>query len=180
MTRPQHSLTAQIGSALIVALIFLLLMTLIGTAAMQSSTMQERMASNWRDWNIAFQSAEAGLRDAEQFLLDTVALPEFADADGLYEVNSPDRPDWPDDPADTGMGDIIEYAGTPLPDVARQPRYFIEELSTITPAGTETETGTPLEEVFFFRVTATGYGGAVDDGGEPVTAVTLSTVYRSR
>jgi type IV pilus assembly protein PilX len=177
--RLQHSLVAQAGSALVVALIFLLLMTLLGTSAMQSSTMQERMASNWRDWNLAFQSAEAGLRDAEEYLLDTVALPEFEDEDGLYEVNSPDRPVWQGAALSDGNG-YVDYAGTPIDGVARQPRYFIEELSTITPAGTETETGTPLEEVFFFRVTAIGYGGAVDDGGVPITAVTLRTVYRSR
>jgi type IV pilus assembly protein PilX len=180
MMRLRRSSAAQTGSALIVALIFLLLMTLLGTSAMQSSTMQERMASNWRDWNLAFQSAEAGLREGEQFLLDTVALPEFDDTNGLYEVNSPDRPAWPGSPMSVGVGDVISYAGTPLAGVAEQPRYFIEELSTITPAGTETETGTPLEEVFFFRVTAVGFGGAVDDGGNPITSVILRTVYRSR
>jgi type IV pilus assembly protein PilX len=158
----------------------LLLMTLLGTSAMQSSTMQERMASNWRDWNLAFQSAEAGLREAEEFLLDTVALPEFDDTGGLYEVNSADRPDWPDSPMSVGAGNVISYAGTAIGDVTEQPRYYIEELSTITPAGTETETGTPLEEVFFFRVTAVGFGGAMNDAGDPITSVTLRTVYRSR
>jgi Tfp pilus assembly protein PilX len=52
-------------------------------------------------------------------------------------------------------------------------------LSSIKPAGTSTEIG-PMEDIFYFRVTAVGYGGAVDEGGDPLTSVVLSTVYRSR
>src|SRR5690554_6556033 len=84
----------QSGTALIVALIFLLVMTLIGSTAMRSATLQERMAGNARDWNLAFQSAEAALREAEQFLLATPTLPEFTDQDGFYQINAPTRPQW--------------------------------------------------------------------------------------
>ena len=55
----------QRGAALVVALIMLLVMTVLGIAAMQVTRMEERMAGNSRDVNLAFQSAEAGLRDAE-------------------------------------------------------------------------------------------------------------------
>jgi type IV pilus assembly protein PilX len=178
MTRLHSRAYRQTGSALIVALIFLLLMTVIGTSAMQSSTIQERMAGNWRDWNLAFQSAEAALRDGERYLLDTAVLPEFLNADGLYEVNDPNRPSWHGGAFSDGAG-FLEYDGD-LADVVQPPRYYIERLATLTPAGTETETGTVLEEVAFFRVTAVGYGGVEGPDGEPVTAVTLSTIYRSR
>jgi Tfp pilus assembly protein PilX len=63
--------------------------------------------------------------------------------------------------------------------VAQRPRYFLEKLSSARPAGTSTETGTPVEEIFYFRITAVGYGGALDDDGSPLTAVVLSSVYRS-
>jgi type IV pilus assembly protein PilX len=168
----------QAGSAMIVALIFLLLMTLIGTAAMRGSTMQERMAGNTRDWNLAFQSAEAALREAEEFLLTTPVLPDFDDAAGLYQMNSPLRPVWAGGAPSDGNG-FITYAGA-LP-AALQPRYYMEELTAVMAAGTETETGTPLEEVFFFRITALGFGVAVGaDGVTPVASVVLSSVYRSR
>jgi hypothetical protein len=119
------------------------------------------------------------LREAENFLRVTVALPEFADADGYYQVNSPDRPVWHGGAMSDGAGSIA-YTSTPLDGVAEAPRYFIEELSTIKPPGSETCTGCPLSDATFFRVTAIGYGGAVDDAATPITAVTLSTVYRSR
>lgn len=72
----------QRGSALAIALIFLLLMTLLGVSAMQGSNMQERMAGNLRDRNMAFQSAEAALRAGETWLL-TLANQNIADGNTL-------------------------------------------------------------------------------------------------
>ena len=57
--------THQSGAVLIISLIMLLLLTLIGTTSMQTTTLEEKMAGNMRDRNIAFQAAESALRDAE-------------------------------------------------------------------------------------------------------------------
>lgn len=59
---------AERGAALVVGLVFLLVMTLIGVTAMQSTTLQERMAGNTRDRHLAFQASEAALRAGEQWL----------------------------------------------------------------------------------------------------------------
>jgi type IV pilus assembly protein PilX len=187
MRRLHRFAPRQTGSALIVALVFLLLMTLLGTSAMQGSTMQERMASNWRDWNVAFQAAEAGLREAEEYLRTTGALPIFVDANGLYQFESDDRPDWVSDAMSDGNG-FIEYdgnpspeiAGAPFPDVAAQPRYFIEDMGEVRYPGKELEAGGGVgTDIRFYRITAVGFGGAEDDDGNPVTRVTLSSVYRT-
>lgn len=168
----------QSGAALIVALIFLLLMTLLSTSSMRNSTMQERMAGNMRDWNIGFQGAEASLRFVETFLLTSNTYPEFDDTSGYYQVNSPDRPVWDGDSTSDGNG-YLTYPFD-VPGAAERPKYYIEELSSIKPAGTNSETGTPIEEIFYFRVTSVGFGGAVDASGIPLSSVVLSTVYRSR
>ncbi len=55
----------QTGSALIISLVFLLLLTVLGLSAMQSSTLQEKMAGNAAEKNRAFQLAEAALRAGE-------------------------------------------------------------------------------------------------------------------
>lgn len=60
-----HAQPRQRGAALVVALLMLLVMTVLGIAAMQVTRMEERMAGNSRDVNLAFQGAEAGLRDSE-------------------------------------------------------------------------------------------------------------------
>ncbi len=168
----------QLGGALVIALIFLLLMTLLGTSSMRTATMQERMAGNTRDYNLGFQAAEAALRDAENYLRTTAVLPEFDDTGGHYVVNSPNRPVWYGNTPSDGSG-FITYPAD-IPGTAARPRYFLERLITARPAGTETETGAAVDEIFYFRVTAVGFGGAVDSGGVPLTGVTLSSVFRSR
>lgn len=55
---------AQRGAALIVALILLVVITLVGLAAIGTTLLQNKMASNQYDRQVAFQSAEAALRVA--------------------------------------------------------------------------------------------------------------------
>ena len=58
----------QRGSILLVSLIILLLLTILGVTALNNVTMEERMAGNLRDGNLAFQAAEAALRAGENWL----------------------------------------------------------------------------------------------------------------
>lgn len=52
------------GVALVVALILLLVVTLVGLAAVRGTIMQQKMAGNMYDRQIAFQNAEAAMRVA--------------------------------------------------------------------------------------------------------------------
>ncbi len=67
---PKHlpTPTRQQGVVLVLSLVLLLLTTIIGVSAMQGTSMQERMAGNRWDRNLAFQAAEAGLRTGEHWL----------------------------------------------------------------------------------------------------------------
>lgn len=65
---PRSNLTRQRGAVLVVSLLLLLVMTVLGLGASQSTRLQERMAGNQRDQEIALQSAEASLRAAEALL----------------------------------------------------------------------------------------------------------------
>lgn len=58
----------QDGVSLIVTMVMMLVLAGLGLAAMRNSTLQERMANNLRDRNIALQAAELALRDAERDL----------------------------------------------------------------------------------------------------------------
>lgn len=58
----------QHGAALIVALLFLVVMTLVGVAAMDSGTIQSRMNINYEDSSIAFQSADSAVAYGEAWL----------------------------------------------------------------------------------------------------------------
>lgn len=73
MTHPSRGAARQGGMVLVIGLIFLLLLTMIGTSAIRTTSLDERMAENLRDRNLAFQAAEAALRDAERDLNNRVA-----------------------------------------------------------------------------------------------------------
>lgn len=81
---PQH----QSGAVLVISLIMLLLLTIIGVTGVQSTSLEEKMAGNMRDKNLAFQAAESALNAAEKSL-DT-ALPPFdaAGTGGFYSAAS--------------------------------------------------------------------------------------------
>lgn len=59
---------AQRGSVLIVSLGILAVLTLIGLSGANTTTLEERMAGNFRDQRVAFESAEAVLVDAERWV----------------------------------------------------------------------------------------------------------------
>src|SRR6056297_695776 len=77
------------GAALFISLMFLIILTLLGISAANVGILQERMAGNVRETNIAFQNAEATLREIEQRLVQIseggsgglpATIPVWADA----------------------------------------------------------------------------------------------------
>jgi len=64
--RPMNALerTRQSGAVLIVALIILVVLTLLGVTAMNTTSLQERIAANTQESAQAFQAAETGYSQA--------------------------------------------------------------------------------------------------------------------
>ena len=75
-------MTRERGSILIVSLGLLAILTLIGLSGANTTTLEERMSGNFRDQQVAFQSAEAVLADAESWIeandLATITGPDTA------------------------------------------------------------------------------------------------------
>lgn len=63
------------GFVLVTSLIFLAIVTLLAATAMNSATLQEKMAANVRMRIIAQHVADAGLRQAEMLLTDPALYP---------------------------------------------------------------------------------------------------------
>ena len=74
--RPAHlsHRAGQRGVALVVALVLLVVLTLVGLAAVRGTIMQQKMTSNFTDRQIAFQVGEAGMRQA-QIVVQALATP---------------------------------------------------------------------------------------------------------
>lgn len=79
---------SQNGVTLIVALIFLAIMSLLGVTVAQTTQLEERMAGNTRDRDLAFQATEAALKWASVNLATlSAAAPTIdptADDDSVY------------------------------------------------------------------------------------------------
>jgi type IV pilus assembly protein PilX len=119
----------QSGSALVISLIILVAMTLIGITAMRTTVLEEKMAGNMRNKEIAFQAAEATLRAAERYIqnnvISTVAF-DTDGSDGLYnhdDVRIWENINWTD-------ADSLEYSDFGSYNVATPPRFVIQHLST--------------------------------------------------
>ena len=154
----------QRGVVLIVSLIMLLVVTLLAVSSMQGTSLEEKMAGNTRDRNLAFQTTESAIREAETYIEGIISLGSFNGADGLF-----------------GLTDTEPYfaIGTTWSDVSQHvvansdygsygaPRYYIKHFTTVK--GTEgamnmsgygDNKGTG--DVSIFKITGRGNGGSAD------------------
>ena len=90
-----HSSRKQRGAVLIVALIFLVVMTMLILASIRGTVMQERMAANLYDRSLAFQAAEAALREGERFVLESAPKPTGTGCDTSGNCSAPDPEEDP-------------------------------------------------------------------------------------
>lgn len=81
----------QKGAVLVISLFILVVITLIGLSAIQTTTLEEKMSGNMHDHDLAFQAAESALKDGERNFIETQVTDPFNDiandsngANGLY------------------------------------------------------------------------------------------------
>jgi len=87
---PYRSPRQQRGAVLYVALIFLVLLSILGIVGMQVAALQERMASNYRAVNTAFQRAEGLARTVEvQVDADSRFTPRAGERDEERRCDDP-------------------------------------------------------------------------------------------
>ena len=177
MNKPLTQRPQQRGTVLLVAMIMLLVMTLLGINSMRGTALEERMAGNWRDQNIALQAAEAALRGAERSLpgvrpepLGTVADGCPADSDcSVYEMDTDDPatfnyllstdPEKKEKWRDSATAYATAIAGT-----SAQPRYLIEARGTVRDSLTSGfgYDGAAEGWIDMYQITAEGYGQTQD------------------
>lgn len=166
----QNRLNKQKGVVLIMAMVILFAMTLIGITSMNTTSLEERIASNYRDKQVAFQAAEAALRqgerDANTFTNSAFNTNNYATAcgDGLCDCGDKSVgcvTYWIDDvPTKTDVAWNISSThraySTTLSGVTTAAKYIIEFMGYICPtsASCTPASGDPK----MFRVTALATG----------------------
>ena len=111
------------GAVLVVSLIMLLIVTMIAVSSMQGTVMEEKMAGNTRDRNLAFQTAESALREAERYLAGLVSMSSFVGSGGLYGLTN-SEPVYTDAATWSDTANHV-VASDPHASYAA-PRYFIK------------------------------------------------------
>lgn len=170
----------QRGMVLIVSLIILVIVTLIAVTALRVTILEERMAGNTRDRQLAFEAAEYALREAQD-LLSAPVLPQFTStggATGGYFTGLNTNPGgigdlaywslW--DPANPSANPTAHNWGTKSVLATKaagvltgqsQPRYVIEEFPAISCDGYSSKWPPPPPRNVY-RVTARGNGRTAD------------------
>ena len=171
----------QHGSVLIIGLLLLLILTLLGLSSMGTTLLQEKMANNMRDQNLAFQAAEAALQNGEQYVVGNAPVGfNSACNGGLCLPSTTGTPVWAT--VNWSTPNVITMS-PPLSSsyLAAQPVYIIEQLPPVPAPGasqSQQQYGNtpPLQ---FYRITARATGGnkaAIGTGGVSVTM--LQSVYQ--
>jgi type IV pilus assembly protein PilX len=176
---------SQHGFAMTTAIIFLFALLLLGIASIKNNVMQERMVGNSKDENIAFQAAEACLRDAETDVsLNLLANSPFVSActNGLClpaSLQGQSTPVWNSvNWSDASVTRLYgQYTGaTALTGVAAQPVYIVERLSSVNASAGES-IGMGIQPIAIgqaYRITVLATGARLE------TKVMLQSMYSER
>ncbi|HSW13321.1 MAG TPA: PilX N-terminal domain-containing pilus assembly protein [Solimonas sp.] len=176
----------QQGAVLVVGLVVLLVLTLLSLSSIRSTSLEERMTNNTQDLQIAFQLAEAALREGEELLQQPV-VPVFNNATGLYKYDPPDTdnpqipyvPLWKRSSTQWINSTVMQTAAPPPLDRAHG-QYLIEQLA-VTDAASPGESlaadsATEVRTFVIYRITARGWGATGRDNPEPM--VLLQSTFR--
>ena len=138
--RTRHPAARQQGVALAVVLILLLVMTLLALASLRGTLMEERMTSNMKDRSLAFQAAEAALRQGESVAAGKPVVP----AAGICTNGLCGKPDPAAAPTPAWQRTAV-WASAPnatVPTGSPPAKYIVELLADdVPPKGTCTTSG---------------------------------------
>lgn len=160
----------QSGAALVISLILLLVTTLLGVASMQTTVLEEKMSTNARQRQLAYQSAETALRAAETWLSTNInTLPAFE----TTFSGTPTELFWQRKPTagtstravsfDIYQGSTWNAANSqPVTTVSivgqTQPRYIIEYMGRIGEPPLDLSEYAIDSRPYGFQITAIGWG----------------------
>jgi type IV pilus assembly protein PilX len=171
----RSTIKRQRGALLIFCLVFLLVLTMMSAASMESSILEEKMTGNMLDYGMAFAAAEGALRAAELRVSGAVARPDASTdgSTGVWRRNAPDSdfqnslPWWSESTRNNALWwneSALLFSG--VSHLAAAPAGVIEEYATFPGVNEEAS-----EMCVFYRITARGTGAQIS------TVVHLQSVF---
>lgn len=150
------------GVTLVVSLLFLLLLTILGVTAMNTSGLQEKMAGNLRDQDAALQAAESALRGGEE-AMSTLWVTGRPKSDPTCSTGICSR-DAADPLNDVWWGTYSsEYGGTgsqiaQIGGAAVDPRFVLEESDSVPPSQVVGSYGRNLQTTQYYKIISRASG----------------------
>lgn len=157
--------TRQRGAVLVVSLIILIVITVIAAGSMRGTILEEKMAGNTRDRNLAFQAAESAAREAELYIEGLTSMGGFNGTGGLYGRTDPE-PSYADD--STWADASKHIAADSAYGAYRAPKFFIKHFTTVV---NDNEGALNMSgygdnkgagDVSVFKITVRGTGASAD------------------
>lgn len=122
----------QRGAILAVSLMLLLVLTLLGITSMQMTRMEERMAGNLQDINVAFQGSETALRSGEESIRALTGRPTLcASAPCTTVVQRDGLPDMRNQTSGWWTVNANPHAGTSTLKTDSPPTFLVEDAGFI-------------------------------------------------
>ncbi|MCR4302391.1 MAG: PilX N-terminal domain-containing pilus assembly protein, partial [Sulfuricaulis sp.] len=89
----------QRGVVLVMSLVFLVLLTILGITTLNMTSLEEKMAGNTKDRNLAFQATESALLAGENtvgsaIMVNAVVASVTITNDGLHKPSTTSTPIW--------------------------------------------------------------------------------------
>ena len=185
--RLKHGPTSESGAVLILSLLLLMVLTLLGVAALTNSRIELQLAANDRAHKQALAAADVALAIGETVIeawADPADLDEDAKADdGRYGIG--EQPAWghlqwdaaseavPSNDLPAGLPDVLHSPQTLLP------RYTIERLPAVPDSYVTGVQYHGPRETAYFRISARGVGPTGVLGAQP-SRVILQSIYARR
>ncbi|NHZ62534.1 pilus assembly PilX family protein [Massilia genomosp. 1] len=156
---------SQQGAVLVSGLIFLVVLTMFVLALVRGGTLEERLARNSRDQQVAREAAETMLRFAEETVFNRAPFDPFDStqftagcANALcrnqVETENSATVDWKNDKVTSSFVNDVDHVGK----LTVQPRYIIELIKAPVYINSNTPCSPGIAKV---TARATGNGGAV-------------------
>ncbi|QRX84259.1 PilX N-terminal domain-containing pilus assembly protein [Glaciimonas sp. PAMC28666] len=153
------------GLALPMTLIFLLVMTMIGLAAMRNVSLEEKIAGNLRSRQRAFEGAEQGLRYCEMLVgklsKSPADFPPQLAMGPVMDENNQEKnhweiaQNWRDNAVSIALPPRFIANNGPIDSVSESPRCMIEKMALV---GDDEFQLNPADRLLAYRITARGAG----------------------
>lgn len=166
------------GVALVTVLMFLMVMMIIGVAAMQSSTLQQWMSGSSRDQDISFQAAENAARQGEAWIEALVVPPPMQNGN----CSAPCLVVWKKDAPEINSGLFLDHvwwnagtnirSGAAITGVPTPPKLVVEYVGFSRDSNGSLLWASQPYGGELYRVTARGTG--VTDDSRSVVQSTYS------